>query len=426
MMEEQAVCRHYPKCGGCMYQDISYDAELRIKEEQVRKMLAAVIGEEKYDKAYQGITPSPLCEGYRNKMELSFGDCQKGGPLTLGMHKKRSFYDVLPTTDCLIAGNDMRIVSEATLSYFRKKGVSYYHKRRHEGYLRHLLIRESKKTGQLLVDLVTSGDTKDLPCDEEMIINEWCELIKNQDYTGSLVGILHTRNDRPADVVEDQGTTVLYGNGEFEEELLGLRFKITPFSFFQTNSLGAEKLYGIVRDWISEGKKTYNTIFDLYCGTGTIAQIVAPIAKKVVGVEIIKEAVGAAIQNAKVNNLDNCSFIAQDVTKALDEIEERPDYIILDPPRSGVHPKGLPKILSYGVENILYISCKPQNLVSDIPACLEAGYKVERIMCVDLFPRTGNVETICMLRKQNRTPDTYIELEIDADEYMDIINKSEK
>ena len=425
-MEEQAVCRHFPDCGGCTYQDISYDKELSIKEEQVRELLVPVIGEEEYDKVYQGITPSPLCEGYRNKMELSFGDCQKGGPLTLGMHKRRSFYDVLPTTDCLIAGKDMRMAAEATLSFFRDKGIPYFHKRRHEGYLRHLLLRESKRTGQLLVDLVTSGDTKDLPDDEEVILNEWCELIKNRDYIGSLAGILHTRNDRPADVVEDQGTTVLYGNGEFEEELLGLKFTITPFSFFQTNSLGAEKLYGIVRDWISEGGKSYNTIFDLYSGTGTIGQIVAPIAKKVVGVEIVKEAVGAAIQNARVNNLENCTFIAGDVTKVIDEIEERPDYIILDPPRSGVHPKGLPKILSYGVENLLYISCKPQNLVSDLPACLAAGYKVKRIACVDMFPRTGNVETICMLRKQNRTPDTYIELEIDADEYMDIINKSEK
>ena len=425
-MEEQAVCRHFPDCGGCTYQDISYDKELSIKEEQVRELLVPVIGEEEYDKVYQGITPSPLCEGYRNKMELSFGDCQKGGPLTLGMHKRRSFYDVLPTTDCLIAGKDMRMAAEATLSFFRDKGIPYFHKRRHEGYLRHLLLRESKRTGQLLVDLVTSGDTKDLPDDEEVILNEWCELIKNRDYIGSLAGILHTRNDRPADVVEDQGTTVLYGNGEFEEELLGLKFTITPFSFFQTNSLGAEKLYGIVRDWISEGGKSYNTIFDLYSGTGTIGQIVAPIAKKVVGVEIVKEAVGAAIQNARVNNLENCTFIAGDVTKVIDEIEERPDYIILDPPRSGVHPKGLPKILSYGVENLLYISCKPQNLVSDLPACLAAGYKVKRIACVDMFPRTGNVETICMLRKQNLTPDTYIELEIDADEYMDIINKSEK
>ena len=425
-MEEQAVCRHFPDCGGCTYQDISYDKELSIKEEQVRELLVPVIGEEEYDKVYQGITPSPLCEGYRNKMELSFGDCQKGGPLTLGMHKRRSFYDVLPTTDCLIAGKDMRMAAEATLSFFRDKGIPYFHKRRHEGYLRHLLLRESKRTGQLLVDLVTSGDTKDLPDDEEVILNEWCELIKNRDYIGSLAGILHTRNDRPADVVEDQGTTVLYGNGEFEEELLGLKFTITPFSFFQTNSLGAEKLYGIVRDWISEGGKSYNTIFDLYSGTGTIGQIVAPIAKKVVGVEIVKEAVGAAIQNARVNNLENCTFIAGDVTKVIDEIEERPDYIILDPPRSGVHPKGLPKILSYGVENLLYISCKPQNLVSDLPACLAAGYKVKRIACVDMFPRTGNVEVVCQMSKQKRKPDTYIEFEIDVDECQKILDRNKE
>lgn len=422
MNEDSMICRHFPDCGGCSYQDISYSEELSLKEEQVRELLIPVIGEE-YDRVYKGITPSPLCEGYRNKMELSFGDCKKDGPLTLGMHRRRSFYDVLSTTDCLIADYDMRTAAEATLSYFRDKGISFYHRKRHKGYLRHLLLRESKRTGQLLIDLVTSSDTESLPGEEDVLLKEWSGIIRGQSYTGSIAGILHTRNDRPADVVEDQGTEILYGSPEFEEELLGLNFKITPFSFFQTNSLGAEKLYGMVREWITEGGRSYNTVFDLYSGTGTIAQIIAPIAKSVIGVEIVKEAVEAARENARINGLDNCRFIAGDVTKVIDDIEKMPDYIILDPPRSGVHPKALPKILSYGVENIIYISCKPQNLVSDLPVFLDKGYKVERIACIDMFPRTKNVETVCLL--SNRKPDTKVRIDVDLEDYYRIKDKKQ-
>ena len=210
---------------------------------------------------------------------------------------------------------------------------------------------------------------------------------------------MHITNDSLADVVKSDKTEILYGQDYFYEELLGLKFKISTFSFFQTNSLGAEVLYSTAREFIGETKD--KLIFDLYSGTGTIAQILAPVAKKVIGVEIIEEAVEAAKENAALNNLDNCEFIAGDVLKVIDDIEEKPDLIVLDPPRDGIHPKALPKIISYSVDRIVYISCKPSSLARDLVVLQESGYKVERVCCCDLFPQTNHVETICLLEKVN-------------------------
>ena len=214
-------------------------------------------------------------------------------------------------------------------------------------------------------------------------------------------------NDAVADVVKSDRTEILFGQDYFYEELLGLQFRITPFSFFQTNSLGAEVLYTTARGYIGElsgdGGVPDKVVFDLYSGTGTIAQLMAPVAKKVIGVEIVEEAVVAARENAARNGLSNCEFIAGDVLKVLDEVTEKPDLIILDPPRDGIHPKALPKIISYGVDRIVYISCKPTSLVRDLAVFLENGYRVERAAAVDQFPWTANVETVVQLQyKPNR------------------------
>ncbi len=413
-------CPHFSECGGCLYQTMPYGEQLKLKEQQIRTLLAPVLeldtgcneGTERdsggktadntaepagcFDRIYEGILGSPLSEGYRNKMELTFGDCEKGGELTLGMHRRGSFYDILPTTECRIQDADMRTVQRVTLEFFRGKGISYYHKTSHEGYLRHLLLRKAKKTGELLVDLVTSSDFRSTE-KEVLLLEEWRDLLLAQEYEGKIVGILHTKNDRPADVVEDQGTEVLYGQDFFTEELLGLSFVITPFSFFQTNSLGAEVLYQKAREFILA--KKFTRIYDLYSGTGTIAQILSPVAQEVIGVEIVEEAVEAAKRNAALNGITNCRFIAGDVLKVLDDMTDQPDFIVLDPPRDGIHPKALPKILSYGVRHILYISCKATSLARDLPVFFEAGYHARRIALVDLFPGTGNVETVCLLSK---------------------------
>lgn len=412
------ACKHFDQCGGCSYQTLPYEEQVALKGRQIKRLLEPVLPENSFDDLFEGVIPSPNQFAYRNKMEFSFGDAYFNGPLSLGMHKRGSFYDIVTVDGCQIIDEDMRCVLMETLAYFQERGANYYHKMRHEGYLRHLLVRKAAKTGEILVDLVTSSDARFLQKDatepatevqadalealESELLQGWSKRLQEVSYDGKLTGVLHTRNDRPADVVEDQGTRVLFGQAYFYEELLGLRFRITPFSFFQTNSLGAEKLYETARDFITaenadilEGK----TVYDLYSGTGTIAQILAPVSGHVIGVEIVEEAVEAAKKNALENGLTNCDFIAGDVLKVIDEIEEKPDYIVLDPPRDGIHPKALDKIIAYGVDSMIYISCKPTSLARDLEVLQASGYQVKRICCCDMFSGTPHVETVVLLSK---------------------------
>lgn len=401
--EITAPCPQFGTCGGCLFLNLPEEKELELKEKQLRTLLCAADPEA--DSWFEGILESPVTEGYRNKMELTFGDLEKDGPLTLGMHKRGSFYDVTNADECRIVDADFRKIIRKTREYWAETGTPFYHRMRQQGYLRHLLIRKGMKTGELLIDLVTTTQTETLPAgrSEEELLGGFVHELSEDAYEGQIAGILHTRNDSVADVVEDQGTDILQGKGSFEEELLGLQFTVTPFSFFQTNSFGAELLYETARKMITQAMKKNNqkkpVIFDLYCGTGTISELISPVASRVIGVEIVEEAVEAARENAVRNHTPNCEFIAGDVLKVLDTIEEKPDFIILDPPRDGVHPKALPKILAYGVSYILYISCKPTSLARDLPLMKEQGYVPVRGISVNQFPKTANVETIVLLKK---------------------------
>lgn len=387
-LEREPACPHFGECGGCTYQNLPYEEQLRLKEGQIKAMM-----DEAVDGAYiwEGVKPSPAVYGYRNKMEFSFGDEYKDGPLALGMHRRGSFHDIVNVTDCQIVDEDYRRILACTLEYARETKLPYYHRMRHTGYFRHLLVRKAVKTKEILIDLVTTGESAP---DR----GEWADRLLKLSLEGKVAGILHTRNDSVADMVKDEGTEVLYGQDYFYEELLGLRFKITPFSFFQTNSLGAEVLYEIVREYIGDTKD--KVIFDLYSGTGTIAQILAPVAKKVVGVEIVEEAVEAARENARLNGLSNCTFWAGDVLKVIDELREVPDLIVLDPPRDGVNPKALERITNFGVERMVYIACKPSSLARDLEMLQGRGYRVEKMAGIDLFPGTYHVETVCLLTKK--------------------------
>lgn len=415
-LETEEPCPHFGMCGGCTYQTVPYEKQLDMKLTQVKKLISDAIGTEK-EAGYEfiGIHGSPKKSEYRNKMEFSFGDEYKDGPLALGMHKRGSFYDLVTVSDCQIVDEDFRTILKATLDYFSKNNIPYFHRATHKGYLRHLLVRKATKTGEIIVDLVTSTQTEGF--NEEELLAGFRYALLTRQYDGRFKGVLHTKNDSVADVVKNEGTEVLYGDSYFYEELLGLKFKITPFSFFQTNSLGAEVLYETAREFIlGDDKDSLNgkTVYDLYSGTGTIAQLMAPVCKEVVGVEIVEEAVCAAKENAALNGLDNCKFIAGDVLKVLDEIEEKPDYIILDPPRDGIHPKAIGKIIEYGVENMVYISCKPTSLARDLQIFMARGYRVEKICCVDMFPNTVHVETVCLLSKLHS--DHHIEVELEMDE----------
>ena len=391
MEKRDPVCSIFPSCGGCMYQTMSYEDQLAMKAGQVKKLLDDALVEAgqvneagEADYPFLGIKGSPKEFAYRNKMEFSFGDEYKDGPLSLGLHKKGSTYDVLTACDCKIVHEDFTKILTCVLAYFKERNASYYHKISHEGYLRHLLVRRAENTGEILVNLVTTSQ-------EEWDLMPLVQEVLGLPLEGKVVGFLHIINDSLADVVKSDETKVLYGQDYFYEELLGLKFKITPFSFFQTNSLGAEVLYSTAREFVGETKD--RTIFDLYSGTGTIAQILAPVAKEVIGVEIVEEAVTAAKENAEANGLTNCSFLAGDVLKVIDEIEEKPDFIVLDPPREGIHPKALPKIVDlYRCEKMLYISCKPTSLARDLVEFAKYGYRVEKVCCVDMFPGTVHVE----------------------------------
>lgn len=430
-LETGSPCPHFGECGGCTYLSLPYEEQLKIKEAQVKRLLESALSGQEQEWKFEGIKGSPVQTAYRNKMEFSFGDEYKDGPLALGMHKRGSFYDIVTVKDCRIVDEDYRKILSFTRDYF--DGCSFYHRLRHTGYLRHLLVRKAARTGEILIALVTASrpdsdwmDRKKQPREQDGAwqrtdgmdekrkeserLDGWKEGILKLDLQGKLTGILHIVNDSVADVVQSDRTDILYGQDFFYEEVLGLKFKISTFSFFQTNSLGAEVLYETVREYVGDLKgpdekgKAEKVVFDLYSGTGTIAQLMAPAAGKVVGVEIVEEAVEAARRNAELNGLHNCEFIAGDVLKVLDEIDENPDMIILDPPRDGIHPRALKKIIGYGIERLVYISCKPTSLARDLEVFLENGYMVERAVAVDQFPWTANVETCVKLSLKSDIP----------------------
>lgn len=407
----EPVCSIFPACGGCMYQTMPYEEQVKMKEGQIRRIMDPVV---KGEYLFEGVKHSPKEFHYRNKMEFSFGDEFKDGPLSLGLHKKGSTYDVLTAGDCQLVHEDMDKILLCVLNYFKERNVSYYKKMQHVGYLRHLLLRRGDTTGEILVNLVTTTQ-------EEYDLTPLVEELLALELEGKIVGILHILNDSLSDVVKSDETRILYGQDFFYEKLLGLEFKITPFSFFQPNSKGAEVLYETVREYI--GDIDNQVVFDLFSGTGTIGQVLAPVAKKVIGVEIIEEAVEAAKENAVRNGLSNCRFIAGDVFKVLDEIEEKPDVIVLDPPRDGIHPKALPKILNYGVDKIVYISCKMTSLARDLEMMQLAGYRVEKMTAVDQFCETVHVETVCLLSKLNAKQ--HIEVDIHMDE-LDLTDAEKK
>ena len=406
---EDAVppCPQFGICGGCAYQTMSYEHQLKLKAGQVKKLLDGVIDSEVHPYEWEGIIGSPVTTAYRNKMEYSFGDEYKDGPLVLGLHKKNSMYDIVPVCNCVIVSEDYNRIVSYTMEFARAHGLSYHKKMQHVGLLRHLVLRQSKTNGGLLVNLVTSTDGL-----ENLDLNAYVDGLLALPLDGTIVGILHTANDSLADAVVPEKVTLLYGRDYIEEEVLGLHFQISPFSFFQTNTKSAERLYSKAREYAGDTKD--KLIFDLYSGTGTIAQMLSPVASKVIGVEIVEEAVEAARENAKSNGLDNCEFIAGDVLKVIDTIEEKPDLIILDPPRDGINPKALLKIINYGVDEIVYISCKPTSLARDLVTLQEHGYYVKKACAVDQFVNTGHVETVVLL--SHKKPDGHINVKVEFGE----------
>lgn len=387
-LETNPTCEHFDECGGCSILSIPYEKQLEIKENQVMDLFekAGIKGFE-----YLGIERSPSEYGYRNKMEFTFGDEKKGGPLTLGMHKSGRFIDIITVDDCRLVDSDFIKILMLTRDYFEDKKIPYYRGFSHEGYLRHLVIRKGENTREILVNLVTTSQI-------DFNLDEYTEKLLELDLKNEIVGILHTVNDGLADAVKCDKLEILYGRDYFYEEVLGLKFKVSPFSFFQTNTKGAEKLYSIALDFLGDEKP--EVVFDLYSGTGTIGQLMAKGAKKVYGIELIEEAVEAANENAKLNELDNCKFIAGDVVEVVGKLDEKPNAIIVDPPRAGIIGSGVRDICEFGCKKIVYVSCNPKSLVDNLVEFEQRGYKVDKVRLMDMFPNTPHVETVCLLSKQ--------------------------
>jgi 23S rRNA (uracil-5-)-methyltransferase RumA len=386
-MEIPPVCPVAYECGGCTYQTLPYSTQLKAKTEYVKELLAPLDIEKDL---WANTIPSPEVFEYRNKMEFSFGDMVKDGELTLGLHQSGNMYNILNADSCQLVDGDFRALLKKVLDYFISIGSTYFHSRSHQGFLRHLVIRKGKQTGEILINLVTTS--QDI-LDE----NTFIDLCLNTELTGKITGILHTVNNNVADTVKSDQETILYGKGEFRDRLFDLDFTITPYSFFQTNTLGAEKLYQVVRDFLSHCDNS--RIFDLYCGTGTIAQVLSPVASEVTGIELVPEAIEAAKKNAELNRLNNCTFIAGDVMTEVDKLTEKPDIIILDPPRDGIHPKAIHKIIDFQPETFVYVSCKPTSLARDLPFFEYVGYKIKQVQCVDMFPHTPHIETVVLLTR---------------------------
>ncbi|NFH10510.1 23S rRNA (uracil(1939)-C(5))-methyltransferase RlmD [Clostridium botulinum] len=382
-------CPHFGQCGGCSTQYIPYEKQLQIKEEQLLKLFKS---KEIKGFDFLGVEKSPEEYEYRNKMEFTFGDMEKGGDLTLGMHVKNRNFSIVTVDNCEIVDRDFRNILTTVVNYFNEKRLPKYRVMSHEGFLRNLVIRKAKNTGEILINIVTTSQM-------EFDFKEIVDMLLKVECKGEIKGILHTINDTLSDVVQVDKLEILYGRDYIIEELLGLKFKIAPEAFFQTNSKGAEKLYSIVKDFL--GDASSKVVFDLYCGTGTIGQIVAPKAKKVIGVELIEEAVKAANENAKLNGLNNCEFIAGDVAKVIKDVKQKPDIIILDPPRPGVHPVALEYVVKFEPKEIIYVSCNPKTLVDDLKYLIDNGYKLEKVKGMDMFPHTPHVETVVKLSKQN-------------------------
>jgi len=375
-------CTDFGICGGCSFLNIPYEYELKLKQ----GMLTSLFKEFWSDEI--PIVPSPNINGYRNKMEFSFGDSGKDAPLALGIRKRNNFYEVVVPKDCAIIPDDFKTITQVTLEHFRDSGETFYHRMRHTGSLRYLVLRRGEFTGEVLVNLVTTSDIN------TALVEQWSAALVKLD--AKITGILHTTSDVVSDAVVPEDVKILHGRDYFFDEICGLRFRISTFSFFQTNSAGAELLYNTVAEFAGKADR----VFDLYCGTGTITQVMAPHAKDVIGIELVPEAIEAANENARLNDLDNCQFIAGDVLKIISDADlGKPDVMILDPPRDGIHPKALPKLIAFDAEKIVYVSCKPSSLARDLPAFLDAGYKLTAMRAHDMFARTPHVELVALLER---------------------------
>ena len=382
--EVEPYCSHYEKCGGCMSQEVPYQRQVDYKEAEVLAMFNEV---GIHFESYLGILKSTEQFHYRNKMEYTFGDEYKDAPLGLGLHLLSRKNSIVTVDQCQLVSEDFNRLLTSTLNHFKKTEIPYYRPMTHKGTLRNLIIREGKRTGELMAILVTASD-------ENLEIEAWKSALLETVLQNKLVSIYHVTNDSLQDAVVVDKLELIYGSEFITEQLCDLTFKITPMSFFQTNTTAAEMLYETVMEFA--GDIADKEIFDLYCGTGTIGNILAKHAKHVTGIEIIEEAALIAQENAKLNNNENTTFIPGDVKDVLAGLSKAPDLIVLDPPRGGIHPKALSYAMAFGANEIIYVSCNPRTLAQDLLK-MKDTMLLKKMILLDNYPNTSHVEAIVLM-----------------------------
>jgi len=367
---------------GAPWQVLSYEHQLAVKQEQVGDALRR-IGH------LNGFTLEPIVPAvqewrYRNKLEYSFGTGDRG-ELVCGFHAPGRWHEIVPIDDCLLASERSNLAREQVVAFCREHALPAYDRRTGEGFLRNLVVREGRRTGQIQVRLVTAPGELDA---DALATAVDCD------------GLLWTRSDALGETTSAGETDLLAGSDYLEEELGGLRMRISPQAFFQTNTEMAERVYAVAGEYARlEG---YERVYDLFCGIGTVGLSLAPRAGELWGLEIVESAVADAIANAKLNEIERAHFFAGDVRLALRELVAeagRPDVLILDPPRSGLSQKVVRRVIEAAPRRIVYISCNPTTLAPNAAQLVEAGYALRRVRPVDMFPQTPHIECVALLER---------------------------
>ena len=381
----EAPCDHYPACGGCRFQDLAYDAQIVSKEAQVRDALVRIGGIS--EPPLEPIFPAESVFRYRNKLEYSFTPTPSGP--ALGFHRAGRWDEVLDISECWLTTELGNRVREAVRAWARESGLPAYDQAEGTGFLRHLVYREGRNTGQVLLQLVTAPGDFDR--------DSFVAAVRRFPEVRS---IHHAVNDRPAEVT-NLPTTLLWGEDAIEEELGGLRFRLRPTAFLQTNTEMAERLYGLAVE--AAGLTGEETVWDLYCGIGTIGLTMAGQALTVWGVDVSEESIACALENADLNGIANAAFFAGDVGQAVEELRDRsgnPDVVVVDPPRAGLTNKAVRRVGRIGAPRIVYVSCNPTTLAGNLKQLRDDwGYELKHARPVDMFPHTPHVETVALLER---------------------------
>ena len=382
----EAPCTHFPACGGCRFQDLAYDAQVASKHRWVADSLQRLAG--LHDAPLEEIVPAASQFHYRNKMEYSFTQLEDGP--SLGLHKAGRWDEVLQIDECWLTTDAGNRIRNTMREWAREEKLTAYDQAAHEGYLRHLLVREGRNTGQALVQLVTNRGER---FDRERLIEVLTAIPE--------VRSIHWSVNTGVSEVTNLPTELLWGDDAIEEEIGGLRFRVRPNAFLQTNTEMAERLYGIAREFaaLSGGE----TVYDLYCGIGTIGLSMAGDAMTVWGIEISEESVACAIENQELNGIGNTAFFAGNVGDVLTDLRARagdPDVVVVDPPRAGLAGKALRRLGEIGAPRIVYVSCNPTTLAGDVKRLADDyAYRLVRARPLDMFPHTPHVECVALLER---------------------------